>query len=78
MKVFSGINLKYALPGAPQKIIMLKWGFTSLKYWIHAIMAHVGLNLKKLSGLWTECASTATNMENIMVIANEELFTQKT
>ena len=49
--------------------------FAAIYFLMHTLMEHAGLHKNPKTGLWTECATTATKLENIMVNPHKEKCT---
>ena len=71
-KNFEEIKFEFTSPGTPQKNGVVERGFATLYSLMHAIMEHAGMHENLKTGLWSECASTATKLENIVVKPHEE------
>ena len=66
------IKFGFMSPGTPQKNGIVERGFSTLYSQIHAIMVHKGFHENLKTGIWPECAATATKLEKNMVNPHEE------
>ena len=74
---FEEIKCEFMSPRTRQKNGVVERGFATLYYRMRAMMAHAGLHENLKTGLWPECAATATKIENMMVNPHEEQFTHE-
>ena len=76
-KYFKEIHFEFMWSGTPQQNGVIEWESAKIYFWIHAMMAHTGLYEKIKTGLWPECATTVTKLENIIVNQHEEKCAHK-
>ena len=67
-----GINVEYTARETPQHNGQVERGFASLYGRVIAMLNHAGFEGSLRSGLWHECASTATKIDNILVEDKKE------
>ena len=67
-----GINFKYMAPGTPQQNGVVERVFVTLYGRVQVMMNEAHFTKQQRGQLWTECASTATKLENMMSDKEDE------
>ena len=77
-----GIKCEYTARETPQQNGMVERAFATLYGRIRALFSNAGFEKIKRETLWSECAATATKLDNLLVTASEkrspyEMFMEK-
>ena len=62
-----GAKFEYTAPGTPQQNGVVERAFATLYGKVRAMLNWAGLSEEMRTGLWAECASTATKTDNLLV-----------
>ena len=64
-------HFEFTPPGTPQHNGVVERAFATLYGRVRAMMSTAGLTLAMRNALWTECANTATDIDNV-IVSNQE------
>ena len=65
-----GITFEYSAPGTPQQNAVVERAFATLMGRVQVMKNMAGFPKVKRSQLWTEAASTATKIDNMLIYDN--------